>query len=38
MKKIKFFNNNDTTQKCITWKIHAVICVSGNKLENKLYI
>ena len=37
MKKIKFFNNNDTTQKCITWKIHAVICVSGKKLENCHY-
>ena len=37
MKKIKFFNNNDSTQKYITWKIQGIICVSGDKLENCHY-
>jgi hypothetical protein len=37
MKKIKFFNNIDSTQKYIQWKIHAIICNEGEKFEDSHY-
>lgn len=38
MRKIKFFNNTDTTQKNITWKIHCIICNSSiDTLDNSHY-
>ena len=37
MKKIKFFNNTDSTQKYIQWKIHSVICNEGDNFESSHY-
>lgn len=30
-KKIKFFNNSDSKQNYLTWRIHAIICKSNQK-------
>jgi hypothetical protein len=37
MKKIKFFNVNDSTQKYIQWKIHSIICNEGDDFETSNY-
>ena len=37
MKKIKFFNNTDTKQKYMQWKIHSVICNEGDDFDSSHY-
>jgi len=37
MKKIKFFNNSEYSQKFITWKIHSIVCNEGEKFEESNY-
>lgn len=37
MKRIKFFGINDQTQNFIKWKIHAIICHTGNNMESGHY-
>lgn len=37
MKKIKFFNINDSTQKYIQWKIHSIVCNEGTEFEKSNY-
>lgn len=37
MKKIKFFNTSNSSQKFITWKIHSIICNEGDNFEKSHY-
>jgi hypothetical protein len=37
MKKIKFFGINDSSQLSIKWKIHSIICHSGDNLRTGHY-
>ena len=37
MKKTKFFNNTDSKQKYIQWKIHSIICNEGDDFETSYY-
>lgn len=37
MKKIKFFNINDSSQSYIKWNIFAIICQRGNNLKKSQY-
>ena len=37
MKRIKFFEINDISQKYLKWKIHSIICHNGNTYKSGHY-